>query len=97
MRTLSLQLGKLLGAGFTAPRPRQADPYRKSRPAAKKLAATHGIEIQPLKPGFNVWPPKALAEEADPFPGDHYANDGDEALERVNAYVAAISPAAEQA
>lgn len=96
MRTLSLQLGKLLGNGFKARHRRQADPYRASRPTAKKLAATHGIEIEPMKPGFNVWPPKALVEEADPFPGDHYANDWDSVLERVNAYVAAISPVTEQ-
>lgn len=96
MRTVPLRLGKLLGDAFKAPRQRQADAYRVSRPAAKKLALTHDIEIKPMKPGFNVWPPKALAEEADPFPGDHYANDWDEVLERVNAYVAATSPVTEQ-
>lgn len=86
-------LSRMLGGLFKAPRHRQPDPYRVSRPAAKSLAASHDIEIEQLKPGFNVCPLKALAEEAGEFAGDHYANDWDEVLERVRAYVAALAPA----
>jgi hypothetical protein len=78
-------LNKLLTQAFTPPR--APDVYRKSRDKSKKLAKQHSIEIQPMKPGHNVWPPKLLADSsADPFDGDHYANDWDEVCERVQKY-----------
>lgn len=68
----------------------RSDPYRKSRPLAKQLAAALGVEIEAMRPGFNVWPPRGMLDSADEFNGDHFANDWDEVLERVQAYAAAL-------
>ncbi len=81
-------LKKLLNDCFKAPAVRKADPFSKSRPLAKKLAAEIGVEIEALKPGFNVWPPKIMEDADDPFSGDHYASDWDDVLEMVQAYYA---------
>jgi hypothetical protein len=68
-------LSKSIGQYFKAPASRPADPFRKSRPEAKKIATALGIEIEPMRPGFNVWPPAALADtDADEFGGDHFAD-----------------------
>lgn len=84
-------LNTLLGKTFKPPKARQPDPYRKSRPQAKQLAAQLGVEIEQLRPGFNVWPPKELMDtDDDEFKGDHYADDWDGVLERVKAYGAAV-------
>lgn len=90
-------INKTLGKAFKVPLCRQADLYRKSRPDAKKLAVEHGIEIELLRPGFNVWPPRTLADDADEFGGDHYVHDWNEVYERVKTYVAATAPVSEQA
>lgn len=88
-------LNALLGNAFKAPKARQPDPYRKSRPEAKRLAAQLGVEIEALRPGFNVWPPKAIADtDKDEFKGDHYAENWDDVLERVKAYGAAVGSSA---
>lgn len=82
-------LGAMLVQLTRASAPRKADPHRKAREEAKKLAAAHGVEIKRLKDGgFNVWPPKGFAGE-DAHEGDHFAHDYSEVLEHVRAYVPA--------
>lgn len=82
LRTLERALGKL----FKGPAPKQQDKQRKPREEAKRLAAEHGIEIEKLPGGgMNVWAPARIAAD-DPFEGDHYANDWQEALVTVQTY-----------
>lgn len=89
------QLKKSLGRYWKGTAKRQPDPFRKARPLAKELAATHSIEIEPLKPGFNVWPPEGIIDTpADEFGSDHYVEDWKAVLERVQAYVQALQTAA---
>lgn len=78
-------LGSMLARTFRAPAPRQPDTHRKAREAARHLAAAHSIEIEALRPGFNVWPPKSW-RGADPFEGDHHADHWGEVLAMVQAY-----------
>jgi hypothetical protein len=78
-------LSAALSRTFAAPRARAPDPHRRAREQAKPLAAQHGIEIERVDSGFNVWPPKAFAG-VDPFDGDHYAQDWGDVLARVKAY-----------
>lgn len=86
MKTLSRELGAL----FRPAPPRRGDPHRKARERAKALAARLGVEVERLAGGgMNVWPPRGLASHADPFEGDHYAQDWPDALQRVEAYEAA--------
>lgn len=90
MKNLSAMLGQVF-----KPAAKPKDPFRKARAEAKQLASQHGIEIEPLRPGFNVWAPAGLSDTpADPFEGDHYADDWSDVLERVKAYVSAAAPAA---
>lgn len=74
---------------------RRPDPHRKARELAKMTALAHGIEIEALQgsAGMNVWPPKGSPIKEDPFEGDHYVQDWPDALERVQAYVAALAEA----
>lgn len=83
MRALKKSLNNL----FSTPKKRAPDNHRKAREAAKPLIQKLGIELEKFREGgFNVWPPKTLADHDDPFEGDHYANDWDDVLERVQAY-----------
>jgi hypothetical protein len=75
---------------------RQPDIHRKARQQAKALAKQHGIEIEPLNGGMNVWPPKGWADVerwagVDPFDGDHYCPDWTEALQMVGVYARAVA------
>lgn len=80
-------LGKMVAATFKAPVPRRADPFRKARKEARALAEKHGVQIERLRGGgFNVWPPKGFVGN-DPHEGDHFANDWNEVLPMVRAYV----------
>lgn len=79
-------LSKSLGKLFAAPRPRPLDRQRKPRERAKALAAELGCEIEPMRPGFNVWPPASITDEGDPFAGDHYCNDWSEAAAALETY-----------
>ncbi|MBP8275557.1 MAG: hypothetical protein KAX55_01515 [Propionivibrio sp.] len=83
------QLEKALGRVFKAPAPKKPDTQRRGREEAKKLAAEHGIEIEKLREGgMNVWPPKNLPDDLDPFDGDHFAADWTDALSMIKQYVA---------
>ena len=79
-----MSLQKQLNALFRAPKPRAPDVHRKARQEAKTLAKTHGIEIEKIGSGFNVWPPKGSVN--DPFDGDHYAQDWAQVLLMVKEY-----------
>ena len=80
----SIRTNILTGA-ITIRRPR--DPHRAERERARRLSALHGIELEPLTGGgMNVWPPRGMTA-ADPYDGDHYAIDWEDALERIVAYV----------
>lgn len=66
---------------------------------ARRLAKKHNIEIQTERcyeghVNIIVWGPDFLddvdTEEADPYSGDHYAEDWQDALERVETYVKLI-------
>ncbi len=83
LKLLETELGRL----FRAPRVRPVDVFRRSRGKAKKLAARHGLEIEQFREGgMNVYPPSTLDEHADPYAGDHYASDWDEALTLAREY-----------
>ena len=78
---------------------KKADPERGVRQEAKRLAAAHGIEIEATRDAYgstlNVWGPRWAdgtdEEAADPFYGDHYADDWSDALARVREYVEVIA------
>ena len=56
-------------------------------------AAEHGQRAAIMRPGFNVWPPKELADtDADELGGDHFADDWDAVLIREKAYAAVTTP-----
>lgn len=82
-------LDRTLGEIFAAPKKKRADPYRRARAQAKRLAAECGATIEVLPASewagraYNVWPP---AGAADPFEGDHYCLDWEEVLDKVRAY-----------
>jgi hypothetical protein len=80
MRTLQ----RALRAAFQPPR--ATDPQRRAREEAKRLAGLHGICLEKLGGGINVWPPRGYVA-ADPYEGDHYAQDWCEALDHIRAYV----------
>ena len=83
------QLSKDLSRIFSAPAPKKPDTQRKHREEAKSLAQKHCIEIEALRPGFNVWPPASVADtDRDPFAGDHYADDWQEVAVMVKQYAA---------
>jgi hypothetical protein len=90
---------QLAVAAGLRPRRSTAVKQKSIRPrlAAINLAAEHGVDIQSMRPGFNVWPPKDLPDDADEYSGDHYVNEWDEVLERVKAYVEAKARTADQA
>lgn len=77
--------------------PRQAAPRptgeRKAREEAKRIAALHGIELERLEDGWNVWPPSGFEEAGheDPFDGDHYAGSWPEVLRSAQAYAAILT------
>ena len=80
-------LGRLITPYFQprAPKsPRQR--HRAARHKAMKLASTLHLELETLRgeSGVNVWPTKAI--EDDPFEGDHYATDWEDALGMVRSY-----------
>ena len=80
-------LERSLSAFFTPRAERRGDPHRKSREASKRLALQLGVEVEPLREGgFNVWPPRGLDDNDDPFRGDHYACDWTEVLEHLQGY-----------
>ncbi len=74
--------------GLFRPAPiRKPDPYRNDRIESKRLAKERGVEIEKFKEGgFNVWPPKNLPDEKDPFHGDHYCADWAEVYVMVRTY-----------
>ncbi len=78
-------LSSMISSAFKPPAERKPDVHRKAREAAKALAKEHDIEIEPINSGFNVWQP-SRANAADPFEGDHYAEDWSEVLTRVRTY-----------
>lgn len=80
-------LASMIAATFRAAPARKPDPFRRDRAEARALAAVHSIEIEPMRPGFNVWPPKSW-RGADPFEGDHYAQDWREVATMVRTYAA---------
>jgi hypothetical protein len=59
---------------------------RAARVKARKLVATLHVELETTRgeAGVNVWPTRNI--ESDPFEGDHYAVDWDDALQRVQTY-----------
>lgn len=72
MRTLAQSLAKV----FSAHKTRKPNTQQKARDQAMRLAAQHHIEIERLDGGMNVWPPASVADTpADPYGGDHYAED----------------------
>lgn len=84
-------LQRELNAIFRVPKGKRVDPQRKARELGKKLAQSMSIEVERLNGGgFNVWPPKTLPDEADPFHGDHYAVDWIEVYDRLTQYEKAI-------
>lgn len=87
------RLEKQLADIFRAPRVRPKDVYRKAREESKRLAVLHGLEIEQFREGgMNVYPASTLDEHADPYAGDHYAGDWDEALGMARTY-ARLCPA----
>lgn len=78
-------LSGLLTRTFKAPTPRKPDVHRKARETATALAKQHGIEIERIEGGFNVWPPRGFSS-LDPYEGDHFASDWSAILPRVEAY-----------
>ena len=93
MTTLQRRLGQM----FKAPAPRKPDQFRLEREGAKRMAADCGAVIEPLGKdgGMNVWPPKGL--EGDPFDGDHYCADWQEAYIMVRTYQGRVRQAANAA
>lgn len=89
-RTGGCSLSRQLSTLFA---PKQRPPamngrqFKGQRERARALAGQYGIEIEPMSPGMNVWPPAGVADVLDPFDGDHYAQDWADALARVEAYV----------
>lgn len=79
-------LSSMIARTFKPAAERKPDVHRKARESAKTLAAEHGIEIERIEGGFNVWPPRGHAG-VDPHDGDHFALDWSEVLTRVRAYV----------
>ena len=60
---------------------------------ARRLAKKYGISIEsksdefgPDSTGWSVWPPHGTDSHVDPFEGDHYVDEPEEVLERVQTY-----------
>lgn len=60
---------------------------------ARRVAKQIGCELESLRKaygpdsrGWNVWPPKGMLDQLDPFSGDHFADDEFEVHHRVNVY-----------
>lgn len=81
LKVLERDLGKIFGGK----QPPKKDAFRSARAKAKALASKHGIEVERLDGGMNVWAPDGLGGP-DPFEGDHFANDWAEALSMVTTY-----------
>ena len=80
-------LNQTLGRMSIPPPVRNPDLHRKDRIEAKRLAAERGMEIEKLRDGgWNVWPPKGMADADDPFHGDHYCNGWAEIYVMVRTY-----------
>jgi len=82
---MTKSLARMLTATFRPEPARRTDPHRKHREQAKRLAKLHGVEIEQLRPGYNVWPPRGYPY-ADPCEGDHYCHDWEEVLGAVRCY-----------
>jgi hypothetical protein len=92
MNTIQRSLSKM----FSSKPVRKPDTFRKDREWAKPVAAKHGIEIERLDFGWNVWPPKALTQIpgwTDPFDGDHFCHDWSEIKSMVSQYAQDCSQA----
>lgn len=89
---MSGALQKALARAFAAPKPRIRDAHRSARAKAMNLARELGCEIESLQPGsgMNVWPPKGMSDERDPFAGDHHAEDWSMALQMLSQYREAL-------
>lgn len=83
-----MKLTALLNRLFTPAPPRRPDKWRAQRERAQALAREQGVEIEPLHGGgFNVWPPASIVDtDLDPHAGDHYCQDWDDVLGKVQAY-----------
>jgi hypothetical protein len=86
----------MLAETFRPPAARKPDTQRKAREETKRLAALVGCDIEKCGGGWNVWPPKADSRGqphpgtvTDPFEGDHYAQDWEEALVIASHYAKA--------
>jgi len=80
-------LGRLIAPYFGPATPKSPrHRHRAARHKAMKLAATLHLELETLRgeSGVNVWPTKAI--EDDPYEGDHYATDWEDALGMVRSY-----------
>ncbi len=84
-------LNRALTNAFRAPAVRKPDTQRHQREKAKALAAALRFELEPAEGGkLNVWPAKDW-RHADPFEGDHCAEDWRQALDMLQQY-AALQP-----
>jgi len=83
------QLGRMIAPYFRPSAPKSpAQRHRAARHKARKLAATLHLELETFRgeTGLNVWPTKPIDD--DPFDGDHYAEDWEDALGRIRSYAA---------
>lgn len=62
------------------------NPHRKLKQDCRKLASLHGIEIDPVDDYWWVYPPDSLAEDSDPYTGDHICYDWPSVAKRVTVY-----------
>lgn len=83
-------------ADQSAPRRVQEPGVRSAREQAKRLAALHDIELEPLDAGeWNVWPPEPIIDsDDDPHMGDHLAIGWSEVLERCQVYAGLLTKGA---
>ena len=83
------KLGRMIAPYFRPAAPKSpARRHRAARYKARKLAATLHLELETFRgeTGLNVWPTKPIDD--DPFDGDHYAEDWEDALGRIRSYAA---------
>jgi len=81
---LAADLAVQITAKDLEPKNVQIDPARR---AAKKLAKLIGAELDTDSDGIGfVYAPEGIAEEVDPYEGNHYADDWDDVLKRLQAY-----------
>jgi hypothetical protein len=78
-------LSRALTRAFRPAPARRPDPHRAAREAAKPLAKEHGILIEREGSVLCVWPPLSF-KGADPWDGDHGAQNWAEALVMVRHY-----------